>query len=224
MERVTELAARAALSRQTQSASSGSESRKPANELSPASVETLFRTFGRRWSHKWEKTNADPKARALWLHDLRTLGVDDEVVRVGLTRSAALDWPPSPAEFAALCKPTPEDLGIPALESAYREAMDIACRRKRREDCSHAVVWHALIESGDLGHMPEDKGRKAFEYTYRVSVDMAMRGEPLRAIPKALPKPEDAQPSYTEEQLAAARERAMAAIDAMRGKRAQGAA
>lgn len=174
-------------------ASSGSESSSSSSAtLSAESVELVFRTFARRWVHKWEKVNADQKARALWLRDLRALGVNDENVRLGLHRSASLEWPPSPAEFAALCKPTPADLGIPDLEAAWREALDIACGRKSREACSHAVVWHALGHAGDIGRMPEEKGRKAFDYAYGKAVDMAMAGESLREIPKALPKPEDA--------------------------------
>lgn len=135
--------------------------------------------YGERWSPTWQKG---------------LTGITPGQVRIAIGRclSGEMAWPPTLPEFKALCHPRPEDLGIPDLEAAWREALDIACRRKRREACSHPVVWHALAEAGDIGHMPEDKGRKAFEYAYRRTVDMAMAGEPLREIPKALPKPEDA--------------------------------
>jgi len=184
--------------------------------LADESIVTLFKTFARRWTHKWDKTNSDPKARAVWLHDLRQLGVTDETIRVGLSRSAALEWPPSPAEFAAMCRPSAEDLGIPSVHAAWVEALDIACKRKPKEECSHPVVWHAYCEAGDIGHMPEEKGRKAFDYAYSVTAQMALRGEPLREIPKALPAPQEVR--ATPEEVEAAKNKALEQLDAIFGR------
>jgi len=183
--------------------------------LADASILTVFKTFARRWSHKFEKTNSDPAARDVWLADLRALGVTDDNLPIGLSRSAGLEWPPSPAELAALCKPRPEDLGIPPLEAAWSEAIDMACGRKLAGQCSHPVVWHAYYEAGDIGHMNEDKGRKVFEYAYSQAVGMALAGEALAPIPKSLPPPEAVRQNYTPEQRRAAADAAMERLRAM---------
>ena len=129
--------------------------------LSADSIETLFKTFARRWSHRWEKTFTDPKARALWKHDLQALGVTDKIIGSGLHKSAALEWPPSPAEFAALCHPTAAELGLPDLDTAYRHACV--------SNWSHPVVYEAAKRVGtfEIRSMPESKSRPMFERAYK---------------------------------------------------------
>lgn len=134
---------------------------KPLASLTTDSVETLFKAFARRWSHKWEKTFSDPKAPAVWRHDLRTLGVTDALLSVGLHKSAALEWPPSPAEFAALCHPTAAELGLPDLDTAYRRACV--------SNWTHPAIYEAAKRIGtfEIRCMPESKSRPLFERTYR---------------------------------------------------------
>lgn len=138
--------------------------------LSLGSIETLFKTFGRRWSHKWEKTFTSREARDLWLHDLQALGVTDELLTRGLHKSAALEWPPSPAEFAALCHPTPADLGLPDTDTAYRHACV--------SHWSHPAVYEAAKRIGtfEIRSWPESKSRPLFERAYRNVCSEVMAG------------------------------------------------
>lgn len=173
--------------------SEGAGPKKNASENYSVSIEainTLFMTFARRWSHKWEKTNADPKARSVWRHDLTQLKVTDESLRVGLKKSAALEWPPSPAEFAALCRMTAEDLGLPALEAAFHEAMRAtpAMRDGKPFKWTHQAVYHAAKETGLSVLATSKDADKVFARNYEIACRMLMDGEPLREIPQALPE------------------------------------
>ncbi len=126
--------------------------------LTNPSIEVLFQTFARRWGAKWDKTFSDKKARSLWLHDLRLLGVTDSSLRVGLADTAVLDWPPSPAEFAKLCL---DSDGLPDIDTAYRRAV-VA-------HWSHPVVYEAARRVGvfELRNWPESKSRPAYERAYK---------------------------------------------------------
>lgn len=126
--------------------------------LSVDSIELLFQTFARRWSHRWERTFADGKARSLWRYDLRRLGVSDATLRIGLGRSVDREWPPSPAEFAALCAP---DDGLPDVDTAYRRAAVF--------HWSHPVIYETAKRFGvfELRTLPEHKSRSGFEREYK---------------------------------------------------------
>lgn len=170
--------------------------------------------YGHRWTSQYPRAALDTWAKGL-------AGMSTSAIGAGVSRCLAgeLAWPPTLPEFKAMCQPRPEDIGVPSVHAAWTEALDIACKRKRREDCSHPVVWHAYCEAGDIGHMPEDKGRKAFDYAYSMTVQMAMRGEPLREIPKALPAPQEVR--ATPEEVEAAKQKALEQLDAMMGRRKQ---
>lgn len=215
MQRINPEAELSALQQRTQSTTNGSQSEEAAC-LADQSIVTLFKTFGRRWSHKWEKTNADPKARAVWLHDLRQLGVNDNNIRAGLSKSAALEWPPSPAEFAALCLAVP---GLPSADDAWAEALPIARRWKRPHECSHPAVYHALSQVVNYNMIDEETLHKRFVRNYeRVCADLAA-GKDLAPIAQPLPRPEDVQTNYDPAEVSAARDRALAEIDRMLGRR-----
>lgn len=141
-------------------------------------MEILFQTFARRWSHRWEKTNVDPKARSLWKHDLSALGITDALVRIGLHKSANLEWPPSPAEFAALCRPSATKLGLPDMDTAYRHACV--------SNWSHPAVYEAAKRIGTFEVMtwPESKIRPLFERAYRAVCDEVLAGKVIEAPPK----------------------------------------
>lgn len=161
---VQKLTARVVSSMGTPSGMNGSDqsdSEKPKAALSADPIEVLFKTFARRWSHRWEKTFTDPKARALWKRDLQALGVTDWLMGVGLHKSASLEWPPSPAEFAALCHPTAEDLGLPDIDTAYRRACV--------SSWTHPAIYEAAKRVGtfEIRSMPESKSRPLFERAYK---------------------------------------------------------
>ena len=166
--------------------------------------------YGLRFTSSYGASPSETWAKGL-------AGMTGQQIAIGLSRCISGDhaWPPTLPEFKALCMPRPEDLGIPPLEDAWREAVGIACQTISRERCSHAVVWHAYCEAGPIGHMQEDKGRKVFEHAYRQAVAMALRGEPLQPIPKALPRPAPAASEATPEQRQQAMAEAMARLESM---------
>lgn len=109
---------------------------------------------------------------------------------------------PSLREFLDLCRPAPEDLGMPSVEAAYSEAVRHA---KNPGHCwRHPAVKLAAAATGmhDL-HCAEgwriERVRKAFEYQYEVLVRQVGCGEPLTAPPQALVH--DSQRSLEEVQL-----------------------
>lgn len=134
-----------------------STSPNAAASLNPGSIEKLFRVFSRRWSHKWEKTFADKAARHVWEADLNGLGVDDAMLDFGLHACAKLEWPPSPSEFAALCKP---DDGLPTAQEAYQTAT--------HGGYPHDVVFEAAQRVGqyELRHWSDTQARREFMPTY----------------------------------------------------------
>lgn len=145
--------------------------------LSANAIVTMFKTFARRWPHKWEKTNVDPKAPPLWKRDLQALGVTDSLLNRGLHKSGALEWPPCPAEFAALCHPTTEELGLPDMDTAYRRACV--------SNWTHPAIYEAAKRIGtfEIRCMPESKSRPLFERTYRAVCAEVMAGATFE-IPK----------------------------------------
>lgn len=155
---------------------SGSGSSTPWNnnrQLATISqVGILFKVFARRFSHKWEKTNNDAKARSVWLEDLRCNGVTDEMINTGIMKSSALDWPPSVGEFIKLCKPSDEDLGIPGADEAYKAAATGNWRL-------HPIVWHAAQKVGtyELRNHAEANVRPRFLVEYSRLVQEARSGE-----------------------------------------------
>lgn len=135
--------------------------------LNKADVELIFVTFSRRFAHRWEKVFGSKEARAVWLYDLRKLGVSRTQIRVGLERSAVIEWPPTPAEFAKLSMIRPEDVGAPDVDDAFREAVTGAYPA-RRHRWSHKAVYHAAVRTGlsDLLEQRGDKVRAEFEREY----------------------------------------------------------
>lgn len=149
-----------------QSVSSGSTSQSN-DGLNKADIELIFVTFSRRFAHRWEKVFTSKEARAVWLYDLRKLGLSRTQIRVGLERSASLEWPPTPAEFAKLSLIQPEDVGAPDVDDAFREAVTGAYPA-RRHTWSHKAVWHAAVRTGlsDLLEQRGDKIREEFRREY----------------------------------------------------------
>jgi hypothetical protein len=154
--------------------------------LTVESVVTLFAVFSRRWTHKWEKTFVDEKARSLWRTDLENLGISDALLRQGLYASCTLSWPPSPAEFAAMCQP---DLGLPEAQEAFREA----CHGR----FPHEVVYEAVRRLGawELRHWSDAQGRREFMPVY-AAVCAEYRQGARWALPEARQLPHKRRGPY----------------------------
>lgn len=100
-------------------------------------------------------------------------------------REGAEAWPPMPAAFAALCEPLPEDLGLPTVDAAWREATGNAHQPKQCR-WSHEAVRLAGADVGwwELMHVQPsrvDRLQRRFERIYQAFVNRVMAGEELVA-------------------------------------------
>lgn len=150
----------------------------------------MFRTFSRRFGHKFKATYEDSKARDLWLRDLKSKGISDEQIRFGLDACVELEWPPSVGEFIRWCKPRPEQFGIPDVDTAYREAAKAVSVGWGEHTWSHPMIYHAArsIETFEWKNLGDRVLRPMFERAYQILASRVMAGESFDApIPKALP-------------------------------------
>jgi len=95
---------------------------------------------------------------------------------------------PSAGEFVSWCKPSLEDVGLPDVDSAYREA----CNAGRDHVWSHEAVYLAAVAVGrfDLARNLERLMLPKFKKQYDFYAQKVMRGEVLRvALPKPPPEP-----------------------------------
>lgn len=166
-------------------------------QVDPATAGVVNRLFAElqcifpAWRQAWPDDKALDAAKRSWIKGFAAAGITSlEQIRFGLEqcRRSGADFAPSVGRFIRWCQPTPEMLGMPELEKAYREAVASA-HPSASPRWSHPAVHHAACETGfyALSHMPEEQSRKLFARNYEVTVRMLLAGEPLREIPKALP-------------------------------------
>jgi len=157
----------------------------------------MFRTWRRTFGYRWREQADDPKSRPTWLAALNALALNDAQVREGLRRSVALEWPPSPGEFAKLCRA----IDCPDQFQGFAEAVrwvqsgrDIGAWR-----WSHPVIAAAVMAIGDRNwrSMTESELRGQWNYAYRAAYQRAVDGESLD-IPPALPPPPKSRPASPE--------------------------
>lgn len=96
------------------------------------------------------------------------------------------NWPPSLPQFKRYCQITPEELGLPRLEDAYRIA------RLQKPDWSHVhpVVYHARQAVGldTIIKEPDSVAWSPFEKAYHGLVARVLVGErfevPMASVPQ----------------------------------------
>ena len=163
----------------------------------------MARIYGHRWTSSYGETDD-----GTWLKGLQ--GLTPAQVGRGLSRCATHrpdGWPPTLPEFRALCTPAPttEDLGLPPLDAAYREA----ALADRDHQWSHPAVYAATQATGlfELRTLPESKSRPLFERAYEVVPRRVLAGEQFDTpVPRALEKlPVPARADVVEAALTAIR-------------------
>lgn len=167
-------------------------------QIDPATTEVVNRLFLElqaifpAWRQAWPNDRALAAAKRSWIKGFAAAGITSlEQIRYGLEqcRLSGGDFAPSVGKFIQWCRPTPELLGLPSANAAYREACRIAHPAADRTGI-HPAVYHAACETGffELASLPEEKSRRLFERAYELTVQMVLNGQPLREIPKALPE------------------------------------
>jgi len=145
------------------------------------------------WKQAWPDQESINSAKATWTKAFMAERITKiEQIRYGIEqcRKVGSDFAPSVGRFITLCQPTPEMLGIPLLDSAFREA----CRNVHpsmagQSTWSHDAVWHAARESGfeNLNRLETSLAKKLFERNYMITVRRLVDGLPLQKTPLALP-------------------------------------
>jgi hypothetical protein len=151
------------------------------------------------WKQAWPDDDALKAAKASWTKAFMAEGIQKiEQVRFGIEQCRKMKKPfaPSSGEFVAMCQPTPEMLGIPPLEKAFREA----CRNAHpsmagQGKWSHNAVWHTAKECGfePLNRLETSLALKLFERNYVITIRRMVEGLPLQAMPLALPAKAEAR-------------------------------
>jgi len=167
-------------------------------KIDNATVEVVNRLFLElqaifpAWRQAWPDDKALAAAKRSWIKGFAAAGINSlEQIRYGLEqcRLSGCDFAPSVGKFIQWCRPTPELLGLPSVEQAYRAACRIAHPAADRTRV-HQAVYHAACETGfyELNSLPEEKSRRLFGRAYGITVQAILEGKPLREIPKALPE------------------------------------
>lgn len=144
--------------------------------------------YGHRWTANFGVSFNQDHA---WASALS--GVTGQQLAVGLMAVIASGekWPPSAPEFRALCeaRPTAESLGLPTEDKAFAEAVRKTHPAMAHATWSHDAVYHAAAECGfyNLQTLQQDASRKLFARNYAIALRMVLAGEPLKAMPLALP-------------------------------------
>lgn len=159
-------------------------------------IDNLFNALGELYGNKFSSQWGAFDETGAWRAELQW--VPAAHLATGLRRvrqqiqAAARDgaeaWPPMPAAFVALCEPRPEDLGLPTVDAAWREATGNA--HQPGQACwSHEAVRLAGADVGwwELTHvLPSrvDRLQRRFERIYQALVNRVMAGEEL--VPRQL--------------------------------------
>lgn len=159
-------------------------------------------------------------ARLLIHYRIGRKGLQRGINRLRL-RAAESKFTPNPAEFAELCKPTIEELGIPDLETAtyeVREARTAWRHKKAPYPFSHDVCRYINLRVGyDIHQTSDAEWRQRVSREYHYLVKQAIAGQ-LPSFRNALPhkEPEDDRPTYEQwGYKTLSREEARAVIDSL---------
>ncbi|MDD1135384.1 replication protein P [Pseudomonas shahriarae] len=140
------------------------------------------------WKQAWPTDTALAAAKRSWIKAFIVAEINTlEQIRFGIERCRSLgtDFAPSVGKFIKLCLPTPEMLGIPPHDKAFREAL-VNAHPSRFGDrtWSHSAVRHAALqcEMHNLGDLIPEKACEVFDRAYDITIRMLMEGQPLEEI------------------------------------------
>ena len=143
------------------------------------------------YSHKWSSKLGEPGSSAFETWRQGLAGLSPQQIAMGLQQCVqrADAWPPSLPEFRALCQVSPQSMGLPTLESAFR----MASRQHPDWRQWHPIVFHARQQVGeyDMVHLSAAHTWPRFKAAYQALVEQVLQGEVLtypQALVPALPQ------------------------------------
>lgn len=170
----------------------------PAGQTAPvddATREVIDELFDRirgicsGWKQAWSTPQVMGKAKEEWLAEFISAGLNqreliDNGVRV--LRQSKSAFVPSPATFVDWCF-SADQLGLPSLESAYREALAKTHPAALGADWTHAAVYHAAARTGfsTIQSLSRELGMKALEQQYAKIRREIAKGNTLPPVPVA---------------------------------------
>lgn len=140
------------------------------------------------WKQAWPTDDALDSAKRSWIKAFIVEGITQlEQIRFGVERCRSLgtDFMPSVGRFIKLCQPTPEMLGIPPHDKAFREALENSHpSRFGDRSWSHPAVRHAALqcEMHNLGDLIPEKASEVFDRAYEITIRRLVAGLPLEDI------------------------------------------
>lgn len=104
----------------------------------------------------------------------------------GLRKKGA-EFIPSPSEFVEMCKPSPDELGIPDVYWAYKLACEYSHPASDKQPM-HPVVYHAWKQTGSnqMRELPRHQNFPIFERNYNIALRKFQNGEILGEIQKGI--------------------------------------
>ena len=145
------------------------------------------------WKQAFPTDELLKTAKNQWSIALLEARVNQEQLTLAMRklRQSPDDFFPSVGKFLELCKPSPQDYGLPTLEMAYREVCD-KCGYVGHIEWSHKAVYHAIKQVGlfDFRQMTNERAFEAFKTAYKATVKAVMSGQALPEIPKAIERKE----------------------------------
>ncbi|MCF5804338.1 replication protein P [Pseudomonas tremae] len=154
-------------------------------------VNALFRELQAifpAWRQAWPDDAALQTAKRSWIKAFIVAGINTlEQIRYGLQncRQNGSDFAPSVGKFIKWCQPTPEMLGIPSHDRAFREALlNLHPSRRTSREWSHEAVRHAALqcEMHNLADLTSEKASKVFDRAYDITIRMLVQGRSLEEI------------------------------------------
>lgn len=154
-------------------------------------VNTLFKELQAifpAWRQAWPDDEALKAAKRSWIKAFIVAEINTlEQIRYGLQncRQHGNDFAPSVGKFIKWCLPTPEMMGIPSHDKAFREALlNLHPARATSRTWSHPAVRHAALqcEAHNLSDLVAEKASKVFDRAYDITIRMLVNGRPLEDI------------------------------------------
>lgn len=140
------------------------------------------------WRQAWPDDETLDAAKRSWIKAFMAEGIHQiEQIRYGIQNCRKLggDFAPSVGKFIKWCQPTPEMLGIPTHDRAFREALENSHpSRAGSRTWSHAAVRHAALqcELHNLADQVSDKASEIFDRAYDITIRMLVQGQDLDDI------------------------------------------
>ena len=151
-----------------------------------ATLKPVFEIHFAEFVNKFEATGMMDRVLAEYAEQLIDERITGEMLKRGIKRLKKCQFRPKPYDFAMLCKPTAEDLGVPGVRACFDEI--VARWGKYRHETKKPPFSHRLVEiiSERIGYqsylLKSDEFFDLVSAEYSYWFDRAMRGDlPLPA-------------------------------------------